>query len=253
MRSGKDRIWFALDVASLDEADVLVSQVAPHVGGVKVGLELLTSVGVPTAVAFVQDRGGRVFLDLKLKDIPRTVAGAVKAAAKLKVHMLNLHCTGGRAMMTDAVKAARQVADETGHRTLVYGVTILTSLKDEDHADMGYVEREELGRYQNGYVTHLVTSLARLGQDCGLDGAICSPLEAASVRQACGCDFGITTPGITPLFASKEPDQSRVATPTKAIQNGADDMVVGSAIAKAKDRAEAARLIAAEIEQALSS
>ena len=253
MKSGKDRIWFALDVASLDQADALVSQIAPHVGGVKTGLELVTSVGAPAAAAFVHDRNGRTFLDIKAKDIPRTVAGAVKAAARLKVHMVNIHCTGGSEMMRYAAEAARAVAWETGHRTLVYGVTILTSLKDRDFVEMGYLTEEDLAKYPEGYTRHLVVRLARLAKECGLDGVICSPLEAAAVREACGPDFGITTPGITPLFASQEPDQSRVATPTKAIQNGADDIVVGSAIAKAKDRAEAARLIAAEIEQALGA
>jgi orotidine-5'-phosphate decarboxylase len=182
----------------------------------------------------MRDLGLRVFLDLKFHDIPNTVAGAVTSARNLGVWMLNVHCSGGTAMMAEAAKAASAAAP--GGRPLVLGVTVLTSLDEASlQATLGTVRtlREE------------VQHLARQAQAAGLDGVVASPHEIVDIRQACGPAFLIVTPGVRAADAALN-DQRRVMTPGEAIRVGADYVVVGRPILAAKNPAEAAQRIASE-------
>ena len=233
MTEPKNRVIVALDVPTLDEASNLARRLAPHVAAVKIGSQLFTVEG-PRAVHAMRDLGLRVFLDLKFHDIPNTVAGAVTSARNLGVWMLNVHCSGGTAMMAEAAKAVS--AAPPGRRPLVLGVTILTSLDEAAlQAILGSTRtlREE------------VQHLARQAQAAGLDGVVASPHEIVDIRQACGPAFLIVTPGVRPADADRG-DQRRVTTPGEAIWVGADYVVVGRPILAAKDPVEAAQRIAAE-------
>jgi len=233
MTEPKNRVIVALDVPTLDEASNLARRLAPHVAAVKIGSQLFTVEG-PRAVHAMRDLGLRVFLDLKFHDIPNTVAGAVTSARNLGVWMLNVHCSGGTAMMAEAAKAASAAAP--GGRPLVLGVTVLTSLDEASlQATLGTVRtlREE------------VQHLARQAQAAGLDGVVASPHEIVDIRQACGPAFLIVTPGVRAADAALN-DQRRVMTPGEAIRVGADYVVVGRPILAAKNPAEAAQRIAAE-------
>jgi orotidine-5'-phosphate decarboxylase len=233
MTEPKNRVIVALDVPTLDEASNLARRLAPHVAAVKIGSQLFTVEG-PRAVHAMRDLGLRVFLDLKFHDIPNTVAGAVTSARNLGVWMLNVHCSGGTAMMAEAAKAVS--AAPPGRRPLVLGVTILTSLDEAAlQAILGTTRtlREE------------VQHLARQAQAAGLDGVVASPHEIVDIRQACGPAFLIVTPGVRPADADRG-DQRRVTTPGEAIWVGADYVVVGRPILAAKDPVEAAQRIAAE-------
>lgn len=233
MTEPKNRVIVALDVPTLDEASDLARRLAPHVAAVKIGSQLFTAEG-PRAVHAMRDLGLRVFLDLKFHDIPNTVAGAVASARNLGVWMLNVHCSGGSAMMAEAAKAASSSAAR--ERPLVLGVTVLTSLDEATlQATFGTSRtlREE------------VQHLARQARAAGLDGVVASPREIVDIRQACGPAFLIVTPGVRPVVAAHN-DQKRVMTPAEAIQVGADYVVVGRPILAAKDPVEAAQRIAAE-------
>ncbi|GAB4431344.1 MAG: orotidine-5'-phosphate decarboxylase [Chloroflexi bacterium OHK40] len=235
----RDRIFVALDVADLPAALTLVEQVRPYVGGFKVGLELCTTVGVPQVVEAIAAAGGAVFLDLKLHDIPNTVAGAVRAVCALgpAVRMLTLHTQGGAAMLRTSVEAAA-VAPA---RPRLLGVTVLTSI---DAA----VLAGELG-VAEGLEAH-VLRLARLALDSGLDGVVASPHEAATVRQACGPGPLIVTPGVRPAWAGVG-DQRRVLGPAEALRTGADYLVIGRPITAAADPAAAAARLLAECDGTL--
>ncbi|MBI2115623.1 MAG: orotidine-5'-phosphate decarboxylase, partial [candidate division NC10 bacterium] len=216
------RLIVALDVPTLSEATELARRLAPHLAAVKIGSQLFTAEG-PRAVHAMHDLGLRVFLDLKFHDIPNTVGGAVAAATSLGVWMLNVHASGGPAMMAAAATGA-------GGRTLVLGVTVLTSLEEKDlQATLGTV------RTLRDHVLHL----AREAKAAGLDGVVASPHEIADIRQACGPGFLIVTPGVRPAGAERG-DQRRVMTPGEAIRAGADYVVVGRPILAAKDPVEAA-------------
>ncbi len=237
MGEPNNRVIVALDVATLSEAADLARRLAPHVAAVKIGSQLFTAEG-PRAVHAMRDLGVRVFLDLKFHDIPNTVAGAVASARNLGVWMLNVHCSGGLAMMAEAAKAAS--ATSSSGRPLVLGVTVLTSLDEASlQATIGTVRtlREQ------------VQHLARQAQAAGLDGVVASPQEIADIRQACGANFLIVTPGVRPAEADRG-DQRRVMTPGDAIRAGADYVVVGRPILAAKDPVEAAKRIAAECQRA---
>ena len=222
------RLIVALDVPTLSEATDLARRLAPHLAGVKIGSQLFTAEG-PRAVHAMHDLGLRVFLDLKFHDIPNTVGGAVAAATSLGVWMLNVHASGGPAMMAAA-------ATNTGGRTLVLGVTVLTSVEEKDlQATLGTV------RTLRDHVLHL----AREAKAAGLDGVVASPHEIADIRQACGSGFLIVTPGVRPAGAERG-DQRRVMTPGEAIRAGADYVVVGRPILAAKDPVEAAQRITDE-------
>ena len=233
MASANHRLIVALDVPSLRQAADLARRLAPHVAAVKIGSQLFTAEG-PGAVHAVHDLGLRVFLDLKFHDIPHTVAGAVASARSLRVWMLNVHCSGGAVMMAEAAKAA--AAGAASGRPLVLGVTVLTSL---DEAGL----RAILGT--TGTLREQVRHLARESRAAGLDGVVASPHEIADIREACGADFLIVTPGVRPAEADRG-DQRRVMTPGEAVRAGADYVVVGRPVLSAADPAEAARRIAAE-------
>lgn len=230
----RERVLVALDAPALDEALALVRALRPHVGGFKVGLELCTAAGAPRVVEAVAAAGGAVFLDLKLHDIPNTVAGAVRSVCALgpAVRMLTIHCQGGSAMLRAAAEAAAGAA----HRPLLLGVTVMTSI---DAAAL----RDELG--VPAPLDEHVVRLARLAQACGLDGVVGSPHEVGAVRAACGPGLLVVTPGVRPAWAAAG-DQRRVMAPAEALAAGADYLVVGRPITAAPDpAAAAARLVAA--------
>jgi orotidine-5'-phosphate decarboxylase len=234
----RDRVFVALDVDSLEDAGRLLDQLEDVVTGVKIGSQLFTSAG-PAAVELAHKRGHRVFLDLKFHDIPNTVAGAVRSAARLGVFMLNVHAAGGRQMMQAAAESAAQAAREFGvHRPLCLGVTVLTSL------DRRALERE-LGVPAS--VDAHVLRLAEAAREAGLDGCVASPQEIRRLRLALGQRFAIVTPGIRTAATTVADDQKRVATPRAALDAGADYLVIGRPITGAADPKGAAAAIIAEL------
>lgn len=231
-------ILIALDVDRIAQADTLVTQLAPHVGGFKVGKQLFVSEG-PAAVAPIVDRGLKLFLDLKFHDIPNTVAGAVRAGTRLGAWMMTVHASGGHDMLKAARDAAHEEAAKTGGvRPLIVGVTVLTSLDDARLAAVGTTDG----------VRAQVQRLAALAQAAGIDGVVASPQEIALIRATCGEAFAIVTPGIRPASSSKD-DQARTMTPQDAVQAGASYLVIGRPITGASDPAGAASAINAEIAQ----
>lgn len=238
----RDRIILALDVDREPEALQLIETLKDDVGAFKIGLELFNGVG-PSIFARAQAAGAaRIFYDPKLCDIPNTVAGAARAAARNGLWMLNVHALGGVAMMRAAKEAATEGARDAGcPPPLVIAVTLLTSL------DARAVS-EELGL--PGDPEAQVVRLARLAREAGLDGVVASPREAALVRAATGSDFLIVTPGVRPAGVDRG-DQRRVTTPGEAVAAGSDHVVVGRAITAAPDPRAAARAITAEIAAAL--
>ncbi len=218
------RILVALDVSTLSEALSLVAQLRGRVGGFKVGLELCSALGIPQVVQAISEAGGSVFLDLKLKDIPNTVAGAVRAiAAQPGVRMLTLHCDGGSAMLRAAVSAVHDVCGYTDRDApLLLGVTVLTS--------MDAVRLSQVGIRDS--VESQAVRLAKLAQMSGIQGVVSSPHEVPAIKKACGPQFLTITPGIRPHWAATG-DQQRVMTPTEAILAGADYLVIGRPITMA--------------------
>lgn len=234
----KERIFVGLDTADVDKAARLTKLLAGAVGGVKIGKELFTSQG-PDGVRLAAG-GAPLFLDLKFHDIPNTVAGAVRAAVHLRPRIVNVHASGGRAMMAAAAEAARESAEELGvERPKVIGVTVLTSLDAVDLEDVGQVGPPEAQ----------VERLARLAQESGLDGVVCSPKEIALLREACGPDFLLVVPGIRPSWSAAG-DQKRIMTPQQAVAAGADVLVIGRPITAASDPLAAAKRIGAELDAA---
>jgi orotidine-5'-phosphate decarboxylase len=230
----RNKIIFALDVHGLDDIDRWADTLAGKVGMFKVGKELYTSCG-PAAVKAVQRHGGQVFLDLKYHDIPNTVASAMCEAARLGVQLANLHALGGAEMMETTVEAVHKEFSDA-ERPRLLAVTILTSSTAETLRQVG-IEHP---------VQDMVVRLARLAKASGMDGVVASPLEIGLIREACGPDFLIVTPGVRPTFAAVD-DQKRIMTPAEAVSAGADYLVIGRPIAKAADPALAAERISAEI------
>jgi orotidine-5'-phosphate decarboxylase len=233
------RLFVALDVETLAEAEALLDRLGETVPGVKIGNQLFTAAG-PTAVERALKRGARVFLDLKYHDIPNTVAGAVREATRLGVFMLNVHASGGISMMRAAAEAAAKAASDFAvTRPIVLGVTVLTSLDRKALlSDVGVAASVE------GHVLRL----AERAQEAGLDGCVASPHEIGLLRRALGPRWTIVTPGIRP--ADRTDDQRRVATPASAVRAGADYLVVGRPITAAPDPAAAIRAIVEEIRTA---
>jgi orotidine-5'-phosphate decarboxylase len=255
----RDRLIVALDLPSGDAATRMAERLQGHVGMFKVGSELFTAEG-PVPVRYLVTTGHRVFLDLKFHDIPNTVRAAAREAAELGVSMVNVHACGGRRMMEAALEGAcsalrhpvrgsaldRPVQGSAGTgvggdaRPKVLAVTILTSLETQDLEELGI----------SGTPVEAVIRLARLAQSAGLDGVVASPREISALRQACGPDFLIVTPGIRPASAATD-DQARIATPASAIAAGADFLVVGRPITGAPDPVAAADAIVAEMDEAM--
>jgi orotidine-5'-phosphate decarboxylase len=226
----RDRLIVALDVPQRDAARGLVDRLAGHVGLFKVGSQAFTAAG-PELVREIVGRGEKVFLDLKFHDIPNTVAGAVASATRLGVSLVDVHGLGGRAMMEAAVGALPAMG------TRLLAVTILTSHDEETLGEIGV----------NGSMAESVRRLAQLAKEAGVDGVVASPHEVALVREACGSDFLIVTPGIRPAGAALG-DQARAATPAAALAAGADYLVVGRPITEAADPAAAADAIVREMQ-----
>ncbi len=226
------RVIVALDYANAADALHNVDRLAPELCRLKVGKELFTRSG-PELVREIIARGFDVFLDLKFHDIPNTVAQACRAAADLGVWMVNVHAQGGRKMLN----AARAAVDDYGdQRPLLIAVTILTSLGEEDIAEVGL----------HGSPADNVLRLASLSQSCGLDGVVCSPLEVQSLRQQLGEDFRLITPGVRPVGAAQD-DQRRVMTPAQAVAAGSSYLVIGRPITQAADPIAALRDINQEL------
>jgi orotidine-5'-phosphate decarboxylase len=238
-------ILVALDVESAAQAIELADQLRGAVGGYKIGKQLFTAAG-PAVVRELSSRGDRVFLDLKFHDIPNTVAGAVQSAVATGAWMVNVHASGGTAMMTAAAEAARKSAEALGRpRPLVIAVTVLTSMTDAMLAEIGVARP----------VINHVVYLAQLAKHAGLDGVVASPQETRAIRDACGPDFQIVTPGIRPLRLGSgqapgqqgKDDQARTLTPAEAIAAGATYLVIGRPITGASHPREAAEQIAATL------
>jgi orotidine-5'-phosphate decarboxylase len=231
-----ERVLVALDVESLEAAATLLDRLRGVVTGCKIGSQLFTAAG-PAAVELARKRDFRVFLDLKFHDIPNTVAGAVREATRLGVFMVNVHASGGVAMLRAAAQSATTAATEFRiARPLVLGVTVLTSL------DRRALE-VEVG--VTGTVERYVLHLAERAREAGLDGCVASPMEVRLLRRAIGAEWVIVTPGVRPVTAND--DQARVATPAAALADGADYLVVGRPITQAPDPAAAAAAIVSEL------
>lgn len=235
----KDRLIVALDVTEREKALELVEMLHDCCGMFKIGLEPFCIFG-PTFVEEIQDRGGKVFLDLKFHDIPRTVAQAGRAAARLGVEMFNVHIAGGSEMMKAVVEAVRE--ETAGKKQAkILGVTVLTSLgADELTRDLG-IDRSPLEQ---------VIFWAQEARECGLSGVVASPREISAIREHCGRDFLIVTPGIRPA-GFESGDQKRVSTPGDAVRSGVDYIVVGRPILQAQDPRQAALDIVREMEEAI--
>jgi orotidine-5'-phosphate decarboxylase len=230
-------ILVALDVESAATAIDLAETLRGSVGGFKIGKQLFTAAG-PAMVRELTSRGDRVFLDLKFHDIPNTVAGAVQSAVATGAWMVNVHASGGAAMMTAAAEAAKKTATALGQpRPLVIAVTVLTSMDDQALAEVGIARR----------MLDQVVHLARLAKDAGLDGVVASPQEVTAIRDACGSDFQIVTPGIRPADQQGKDDQARTMTPAEAMAAGASYLVIGRPITTAPNPREAAEKIAATL------
>ncbi|MES9975745.1 MAG: orotidine-5'-phosphate decarboxylase [Candidatus Thiodiazotropha sp.] len=231
MNSSDSRVIVALDYSGQDRALALVDRLDPSLCRLKVGKEMFTRIG-PSFIEVLRGRGYEVFLDLKFHDIPNTVAAACDAAADLGVWMMNLHASGGRRMM----EAARERLESRSNRPLLIAVTILTSLTGEEIHEVGF----------SGDPADNVSRMAKLTQQSGLDGVVCSPREAGMLRGDLGHDFLLVTPGVRPKQATQD-DQRRVMTPADAINAGSSYLVVGRPITAAADPIKALQSINLEI------
>ncbi|HLY96211.1 MAG: orotidine-5'-phosphate decarboxylase [Sideroxydans sp.] len=225
------KIIVALDYPQAEPALALAQRLDPSLCRVKVGKELFTAAG-PQLVEQLQQRGFEVFLDLKFHDIPNTTAQACKAAAGLGVWMVNVHALGGKRMM----EAAREALANVERRPKLIAVTVLTSMAQEDLHGVGI----------NSSPAHMVSLLADLVHDSGLDGVVCSAQEASVLRRQYGKDFCLVTPGIRPANAAAN-DQFRIMTPRAALENGASYLVIGRPITQAPDPQSALHDILKEI------
>jgi orotidine-5'-phosphate decarboxylase len=229
-------VFCAIDTTDVEAASRLAAQLRPHVGGVKLGLEFFCANG-PAGLAAVATGGLPLFLDLKLHDIPNTVAGAMRAVCRLRPQLTTIHAGGGLSMMRAAVAAAAEASDKLGvPRPLVLAVTVLTSLDEAELQGVGLTAP----------MPDQVRRLAVLARHAGVDGVVCSPHEVADLRGLCGADFRLVVPGIRPAGADVN-DQKRVLTPSQAVAAGADYLVIGRPITAAADPAAAAKAIAAEL------
>lgn len=231
-----ERIIAALDVRSMEEVKKLVEGLGNTISFYKVGMELFYAVG-PQVIKYLKDNGKKVFLDLKLHDIPNTAAEGLVSLMKLGVDIFNVHASGGLTMMTKAANRVKEEAAQLGITApKLIAITVLTSINEDDWAGLG----------MNTPIDKQVLRLAKLTQQAGLDGVVASPREAKAIRELCGSDFMIITPGVRPQGAKKD-DQSRIATPKQALLNGASQLVIGRPIYQAAEPLKAAQHIIAEI------
>lgn len=237
----KEKIVLALDVDTVEQAKELITELKDYVGVFKVGLQMYTGNGYEI-FNFMKEQNIKFFFDIKLHDIPNTVAKAAENVVRNGASFFNLHTTGGIEMMRMAQEAARKTAKEYGRENpTILGVTVLTSIAEEN------LQKELKVSYKpNDYALHL----ALLAKNAGLDGVVASVWEAKKIKQTCGKDFKVLCPGIRPDWASKN-DQKRLATPSIAIKEGADYLVIGRAVTASPDRLKAIRMIYEEIENAL--
>jgi len=225
----KNKLIVALDVPEINKAKELINILGETVVFYKVGLELfLNSRG--EILDYLQAKEKKIFLDLKFHDIPNTVAQAVRWAAGLGVDMLDVHASGGREMMQAAVEIAKNVSLQKGFAPpLIVGVTVLTSFTEESFSELGF----------KNSLKQSASLWAKISEEAGLDGVVCSPQEAAEIKKLCGSDFLTVCPGVRPL-GSETQDQKRVTTPAQALKMGADYLVVGRPITKSIDPIRAA-------------
>ena len=236
--TAKERLVLALDVDNFKKAEELVSKLNNYVGVFKIGSQLFTAEGAKV-VNMVNERGGKVFLDLKFHDIPNTVARAAEIATKSGVYIFNVHTSGGYEMMKAAAEATKKTSLALGiNKPLILGVTLLTSINQE-------ILEKEIGIKKR--LEEQVVHLAKLAKAAGLDGVVASPREIREIRKACGENFVILTPGIRPAGKSSD-DQKRIMTPREAIKLGADFLVIGRPIRNAFNPVEAAKEILKEME-----
>ncbi len=235
----KDRIILALDVDTEKQALSLVEQLSPTIGVFKVGMQLYNSCG-PQIVEKINQTGGKVFVDLKFHDIPNTVAAAGKVLTRLGCYMFNIHAAGGREMMNQLVKGVYEEAKLNNiSPPLTLAVTVLTSISQSQLENDMFIKDKS--------VEETVVEWARMAQECGINGVVCSPQEITAIRNACGRDFKIVTPGIRPSWSAAN-DQKRITTPKEAVTMGADYMVIGRPITAADNPQAAALRIIEELE-----
>lgn len=226
----------AVDTTDVAKARALSSQLSGHIGALKLGLEFFTANGA-AGVQQIANAQSPVFLDLKFHDIPNTVAKAIKATAGIDAFIMTVHTAGGHTMMKAAAEAASENAAKTGkRRPYVVGVTVLTSMDQNDLSEIGVRDA----------VADQVKRLAELAQKAGLDGVVCSPHEIEMIKKTCGKDFKLVVPGIRPA-GSETGDQKRVLTPREAVQKGADFLVIGRPITESANPAQAAKDILASL------
>ncbi|MDD5658414.1 MAG: orotidine-5'-phosphate decarboxylase [Actinomycetota bacterium] len=220
----KDRLILSLDVSSKFEAMEVLKKVSDSISTIKVGLELIYNEGLEI-VDMVKKAGYKVLLDAKLMDIPNTVAGALRGINKIDVGMITIHTSGGTSMLKNASETLNEICiQKNKSKPLLFGVTVLTSLDDDDLKKLGYDLK----------FTELVLRMAKVAIDCDIDGIICSPNEVKLLRENFGHGFLIATPGIR-LAQDNPGDQKRINTPEKAIRDGSDFLIVGRSIIKNTD------------------
>ena len=224
----RNPIMLAIDTSSLDEAKSLAVKLKDNIGGIKLGMEFFNSFG-PSGIKAIKDFDIPIFLDLKLHDIPATVYKTITTLLKLEPAIINVHASGGKEMMMAAAKALK---DSGNKNTKIIAVTILTSLDDNDLYEIGF----------SGTSNELVLRLAKLAQESGLDGVVCSAKEISTIRENIGSDFMLVVPGIRTKEDNAD-DQKRIMTPKEAILLGADLLVIGRPITKAKDEILASKEI----------
>ena len=224
----RNPIMLAIDTSSLDEAKSLAVKLKDNIGGIKLGMEFFNSFG-PSGIKAIKDFDIPIFLDLKLHDIPATVYKTITTLLKLEPAIINVHASGGKEMIMDAAKALK---DSGNKNTKIIAVTILTSLDDNDLYEIGF----------SGTSNELVLRLAKLAQESGLDGIVCSAKEISTIRENIGSDFMLVVPGIRTKEDNAD-DQKRIMTPKEAILLGADLLVIGRPITKAKDEILASKEI----------
>lgn len=235
----KEKIVLALDVDTIDEAKDLITQLKDYVGVFKIGLQLYTENG-NEIIDYMQKQNLEYFLDVKLLDIPNTVAKAAENIVKRGASFFNIHTQGGAEMMRQCAQSAKNTAEKLGKKPpLILGVTVLTSISNE-------VLLEELGIQKDA--SDFAIQLAKLAKQNGLGGVVASTWEAKKIKEVCGADFKVLCPGIRPQWSLKN-DQKRAATPSIAIKEGADYLVIGRAVTSAENKIEAMQKIYEEINE----